>query len=68
KVLANALAVASEQYIFWRGENAEEIISRIPLPEGAGGLISAGEKFNRPTGRALDKYPSTTANRNYEWR
>ncbi|BAQ35283.1 uracil-DNA glycosylase family protein [Dehalococcoides sp. THU3] len=56
KVLINALAVASEPYIFWRGENAETIISKIPVPQGAGSLISAGERFNGPSGRALDEY------------
>lgn len=55
-VLINALAVASEPYIFWRGENAETIISKIPVPQGAGSLISAGERFNGPSGRALDEY------------
>ncbi|WP_278533083.1 uracil-DNA glycosylase family protein [Dehalococcoides mccartyi] len=56
KVLINALAVASEPYIFWRGENAEAIISQIPVPQGAGSLIPAGERFNGPSGRALDEY------------
>lgn len=56
KVLINALAVASEPYIFWRGENAETIISKIPVPQGAGSLIPAGERFNGPSGRALDEY------------
>lgn len=54
KTLIKALAVASEPYIFWRGDDVEDIISKIKLPGGAGKLISAGEKFNGPSGNALD--------------
>lgn len=54
KTLVRALAVASEPDIFWRGENADSIISEIKLPVRIDNLISAGEKFNGPSGRALD--------------
>ena len=54
KTLINALAVASEPEIFWRGNGAGEIINRIKLPEQAGKLTVADEKFNGPSGRALD--------------
>jgi uracil-DNA glycosylase len=54
KTIVNALAVASEPYIFWRGENAAEIISQIRVPTKAGSLISAKDVFNGPSGNALD--------------
>lgn len=55
KVVARALAVASEPCIFWKGEGAEEIIRRIAVPETLGTLTSAGEQFNGPSGKALDE-------------
>lgn len=55
KILINALAVASEPYIFWRGDKAEEIVSKIKLPEQAGKLVAADEKFNGPSGNVLDE-------------
>ena len=51
----SAVAVASEPEIFWRGDGVEEIIGRITLPPGAGRLEPAGERFNGPSGRALDE-------------
>lgn len=54
KTLINALAVASEPYIFWKGDDAEKIISRIKLPKEAGNLILADGKFNGLSGRTLD--------------
>ncbi|MBI4549130.1 MAG: hypothetical protein HY707_14195 [Ignavibacteriae bacterium] len=51
-----ALAVASEPYIFWKGDKAEEIISQIEIPNALGKLKPAGEKFNGPSGLALDKF------------
>lgn len=56
KVLVQALAVASEPEIFWRGEGAEKIIRRIKLPEGVGTLEPASEEFNGPSGNALDTH------------
>lgn len=50
-----ALAVASEPYIFWRGENAAEIINRIPIPTELGHLLPALPKLNGPSGIALDE-------------
>lgn len=51
-----ALAIASEPEIFWRGENAEEIISKINIPEQLGKLtIPKNKKLNGPSGIALDK-------------
>lgn len=50
----NAVAVASEPEIFWRGDSAENIIASISVPEGAGRLVPASSKLNGPTGRALD--------------
>ena len=46
KQLVVALAVASEPYIFWRGEGADEIVSRVTIPEKAGRLEPAGCHLN----------------------
>lgn len=54
KTIINALAVASEPDIFWRGDNAEELIKQIPLPSGAGRLVAASKALNGPSGIALD--------------
>jgi len=55
KVIVRALAVACEPYIFWRGENAEEIISKIKIPAEIGKLEAAGAQFNGPSGLTLDE-------------
>lgn len=52
--LVRALAVASEPYIFWRGEGAGEIIERVTIPAELGRLVSADGKLNGPSGVALD--------------
>jgi hypothetical protein len=55
KQKVSALAVASEPEIFWTGGNAEEIISRIKIPEQIGRLtVPTNKLFNGPSGRALD--------------
>lgn len=55
KQKVSALAVASEPEIFWRGENAEEIINRIHIPCELGKLtLPTDKKLNGPSGRALD--------------
>ena len=53
--LIRALAVASEPYIFWRGEDAEKIISKINVPHGAGKLLPASSSNNGPSGKSLDR-------------
>ncbi len=55
KTIVTALAVASEPYIFWRGENAESIIREIDIPRDIGQLLPADRQFNGPSGLALDK-------------
>ena len=55
KTIVRALAVASEPHIFWRGENAEEMIRKIEIPSSLGKLVSADEQFNGPSGVALDE-------------
>lgn len=56
KEKVKALAVASEPEIFWTGENADEIISKIMIPEQLGRLTTPMNKdFNGPSGRALDE-------------
>ena len=54
ETVVTALAVASEPYIFWRGDNAESIIGAIPIPKELGRLIPAAENFNGPSGKVLD--------------
>lgn len=54
KTIINALAVASEPEIFWRGDNAEALINQILLPSGAGCLVAASKALNGPSGIALD--------------
>lgn len=54
RVKVNALAVASEPYIFWKGDNPEEIIKEIKIPKQLGKLVPANKQFNGPSGNALD--------------
>ncbi len=51
-----ALAVASEPYIFWRGENADTIVNQIEIPASLGTLVAATQQLNGPSGRALDTH------------
>jgi uracil-DNA glycosylase len=55
KIKVNALAVASEPYIFWKGDDAQQIINGIEITEEFGKLIPADERFNGPSGIALDE-------------
>jgi uracil-DNA glycosylase len=55
KTNVTALAVASEPYIFWRGENAESVIQQISIPRQLGVLVPAQRQFNGPSGIALDE-------------
>jgi uracil-DNA glycosylase len=69
KDVVKALAVASEPEIFWRGENAESIISKITIPSDLGALLPADSKFNGPSGKALDELilEPLGLNRNSTW-
>jgi hypothetical protein len=53
--VVRALAVASEPYIFWCGEGANEIIQNIQIPPALGKLVPAAKQFNGPSGIALDE-------------
>ena len=53
--MVQALGVASEPYIFWRGEGLEEILSAIDVPLAAGRLLAAHARFNGPSGRSVDE-------------
>lgn len=53
-VKVQALAVASEPEIFWKGEGAEDIIAEINIPKELGSLVPANKNLNGPSGRALD--------------
>ncbi len=54
RTLEKALAVASEPAIFWRGDHAGDIISRIKVPPEVAKLVAADAQFNGPSGIALD--------------
>lgn len=54
-VLVQALAVASEPYIFWKGDRAGDIIRQINMPREAGRLEPAAGHFNGPSGNTLDE-------------
>lgn len=56
-IVCQALAVASEPYIFWDGDpnQAKEIIDRIQLPPELGYLEPAGRQLNGPSAKVLDK-------------
>jgi len=56
KTLVNALAVASEPYIFWRGDGVEEILAKIKVPSEVGKLVPAMKSLNGPSGIALDEH------------
>jgi hypothetical protein len=56
KQKVSALAVASEPEIFWRGENAGDIIKMISIPSELGTLTEPNDKrLNGPSGKALDE-------------
>lgn len=55
KVKVNVLAVASEPYIFWKGDGANEIVEKIKIPSELGTLVPADERFNGSSGNVLDK-------------
>lgn len=56
KTKVTALAVTSEPEIFWRGENADEIIAEITIPEELGKLtVPTKPELNGPSGRSLDR-------------
>lgn len=57
KQIVAALAVASEPEIFWKGEDAENIISKINtnIPKEVGRLVPANKNLNGPSGIALDE-------------
>jgi len=54
--IVKALAVASEPYIFWRGEGAAEIIERVNVPPELGKLVPAAAHLNGPSGVTLDQF------------
>ncbi|MDO9087969.1 MAG: hypothetical protein Q7U53_17315 [Anaerolineaceae bacterium] len=54
KTVVSALAVASEPYIFWRGDNVESILQKIEIPGELGELVPPEKSFNGPSGLALD--------------
>lgn len=53
-VLVRALAVASEPYIFWRGDGVDKIVRKIKIPKAAGRLEPAAQNLNGPSGVTLD--------------
>lgn len=57
KTKCQALAVASEPYIFWDGniEEAQQIISRIEIPGEIGTLVPANGALNGPSAKVLEE-------------
>lgn len=53
--LVNALAVASEPEIFWRGDGCAEILAGIPVPPGCGWLEPPARDRNGPSAKCLDE-------------
>lgn len=58
KIVCQALAVASEPYIFWDGNNdeAKRVISRISIPSELGELVLPNGNLNGPSGKVLDEH------------
>lgn len=54
-VKVNALPVASEPYIFWNGDNADQIIKDIQIPSELGKLIPLNDESNAPLGKVVDE-------------
>lgn len=54
RTIITALAIASEPYIFWRGDGVDEVLDGIALSTGAGKLVPASAQLNGPSGQALD--------------
>ncbi len=54
KTVVTAMAVASEPYIFWRGDDADKIVDQISIPPEVGTLVAAPANLNGPSGIALD--------------
>ncbi len=55
KQKVQALAVANEPVIFWRGDGAEEIIAQIEIPSQVGRLVPVRTQFDGPSAIALDE-------------
>ena len=53
--IVKALGVASEPYVFWRGEGVEDILAAIDVPPEAGRLVPAHCDLNGPSGKSVDK-------------
>lgn len=56
ETVCQALAVASEPYIFWNGDadEAQQIISAIKIPSELGKLIPANKNLNGPSAKVLE--------------
>ena len=56
KTICQALAVSSEPYIFWDGneEQASKIIGSINIPKEIGSLIPANKNLNGPSAKVLE--------------
>ena len=55
RIRVRALAVASEPYIFWRGDNPNAVIDHIDIPSQCGFLRPADARLNGPSGTVLDE-------------
>jgi len=57
QTICQALAVASEPYIFWDGDpnEAKQIISKIKMPKGVGSLVLPNKNLNGPSSKVLSE-------------
>ena len=57
ETICQALAVASEPYIFWNGDTkeAQKIIDRIKIPVAVGKLVLPNKNSNGPSAKCLGK-------------
>ena len=71
ETVCQALAVASEPYIFWNGDadEAQQIISAIKIPSKLGELIPANKNLNGPSTKVLENniLKPLGTNRNNTW-
>ena len=70
-IISQALAVASEPYIFWDGnvDEASQIINSIEIPKELGKLVPANKNLNGPSAKILEEniLKPLGINRNMAW-
>lgn len=71
EVICQALAIASEPYIFWNGDvkEAQAIIDTIHIPQEVGKLFPANKNLNGPSAKVLEEniFKPLGVNRKQAW-